>query len=60
MLIKTPYLVQEDKVAVIESDKFCKILLISKSDWQSLEPVDCDWGSVGGWNGELSVLVKDI
>lgn len=40
-------------MAVIGSDRFCKILLVSKSDWQPLsnvEPVDL----VGGlWVGGM-------
>lgn len=48
IVIKTPYLVQEDKVAVIGSDKFCKILLISESDWQSLSSA----GACGLWLGD--------
>ena len=36
ILIKIPYLVQENEVAVIGSEKFHKILLISKLDWQTL------------------------
>ena len=58
--MKTPYLIQENKEDIIGSGKFHKILLISKSDWQTLSSAGgCGlWmGGCDGWNRGLSECI---
>lgn len=60
ILIKIPCLVQQNEVAIVGSEKFHKILLISKLNWQILSSAGAHglWlGSCGGWNEGLDECV---